>query len=84
MTTRILFFGQLRETAGRAETAVDLPPSVATRSALIDWLAKDDPALHAALNQDSVRLCIDKKVVLAEATFSAPNEIAFLPPFSGG
>jgi molybdopterin synthase sulfur carrier subunit len=84
MTTQILFFGRLREAAGGADRTVDLPETVNNRSALIDFLAKDDPYLHSALNKPEIRLCVDKQILTGEATFSAPEEIAFLSPFSGG
>jgi molybdopterin synthase sulfur carrier subunit len=84
MATRILFFGKLRDAAGGADRIIDLPETVNTRRALIELLAEDDPRLHSALDQEAVRLCVDRKVLAADATFSAPAEIAFLPPFSGG
>lgn len=83
-TTRLLFFGPLREIAGGAKRDVEIPDGVNTGADLIEWLGSDDPDLQEALSRNEVRLCIDKRVVLRDASVAAAREIAFLPPFSGG
>jgi molybdopterin synthase sulfur carrier subunit len=85
VTTRILFFGALRDKAGGGERSVELPPDVRTISALIDWLADDDPALKAALRAPSVRVAVDRSIAPSrDERLSSGKEIAFMPPFSGG
>ncbi|MEL6372180.1 MAG: MoaD/ThiS family protein [Pseudomonadota bacterium] len=82
--TRILFFGHLKDVAGEAGRDVILPKEIRVRTALIDWLAGEDDLLRTALSAESVRLCIDQQVVESDARFESPEEIGFLPPFSGG
>lgn len=84
MTTRVLFFGSLKDVAGGAERVVELPVEIDTRAALITWLCNDDARLAAALSDASVKLCLDQKMVSSPSWTGAPEEIAFLPAFSGG
>ncbi len=84
MTTRILFFGKLKEPAGGGERVVDLPNEITDGATLIDWLCADNEALRAELTGVGVRLSVNQSIISAETPFSAPEEVAFLPPFSGG
>lgn len=84
METRILFFGRLKDAAGAREKWAALPENVINGASLIDWLCDGDDILHAALTAPDVRLCIDQSVVSSTAPLGNPQEIAFLPPFSGG
>jgi MoaE-MoaD fusion protein len=78
---RVLFFGQLREITGAPEAPVDLPAHATVQSAFDHFarkfppLEKFRPALAASINQEY-------------AQWNAPlhdgDEIAFLPPVSGG
>lgn len=84
MTTRILFFGKLKDPAGAATRDVDLPAEISNGAALIDWLGADNDALRDALSGIGVRLSVDQAMISVETPFTNPEEIAFLPPFSGG
>jgi molybdopterin synthase sulfur carrier subunit len=84
MTTRILFFGRLREAAGCAEVSATLPAGVLDQTALAAFIAKDDEALRAALSASSVRLAVDDEILPSQSQIVDAREIAFLPPFSGG
>jgi molybdopterin converting factor subunit 1 len=78
---KVLFFGRLRELAGGAEESVELPPGsrieelFATFVARRPELARYRASLVASRNQEF-------------AAWSTPlhpgDEIAFLPPVSGG
>jgi molybdopterin converting factor small subunit len=84
VTTRILFFGNLKDIAGCAERIVELPAGVINTVTLIDWLAADDRSLADALRSDNVRIAIDQEIMKMDVDFRTANEIAFMPPFSGG
>ena len=81
MRVRVLFFGRLKEIVGRPEDAVELPPGsrieelFARYGASFPELARFRPSLVASRNQEF-------------APWSAPlqsgDEVAFLPPVSGG
>jgi molybdopterin converting factor small subunit len=82
--TRILFFGNLKDRAGRSEMTVSLPPSARNHKSVAAFIAGSDESLGAALSARSVRIAVDREIVGADATFDGPEEIAFMPPFSGG
>lgn len=79
---RVLLFGRLRDVAGWREKVLDpAPPSL---SALIARLTADDPDLGAALKGPGVRAAIDKVMVSGDRVLTGREEVAFLPPMSGG
>ncbi len=82
MTTRILFFGRLRDRAGAA-LEVELAPEVRTVAELRRWLDVRVEGLACAGDQ-SVRFAADGVIVLEGADISAAREIALMPPLSGG
>jgi molybdopterin synthase sulfur carrier subunit len=79
---KILMLGRLRDVAGWRERTLDSPP--ATLSALRELLAREDAALGEALAGKGVQAAINKALVRADAAISPGDEIAFLPPMSGG
>jgi molybdopterin synthase sulfur carrier subunit len=81
---RVLFFGRLAEVAGRRERLVALD-GAADLGAVIAALGAGAPELAAALAAPSVRVAINQKVTAGRGARVAPgDEIAFLPPVSGG
>lgn len=81
MTVRVLFFGPLRDLTGAAQETITLDPP-ATLASLFDRYVVRFPALRdlaasivLARNQEFV----DPSTVLADG-----DEVAFLPPVSGG
>jgi sulfur-carrier protein len=76
---RILLFGRLAETIGR-EIDFDLPDGGCTVAELRAALAKEHGGLAAA----SVRACIDHEIAPESALVLPGQEVAFVPPLSGG
>lgn len=81
MLVRVRLFARLRELAGTAELTRELPDG-STAQALWQSLARDFPAIadygrtvSCAVNEDYARLT----TVLKQG-----DEVAFLPPVSGG
>ena len=74
--------GRLRDVAGWRERTLDPPP--ATLSALRALLTREDPALGEALAGKGVQTALNRAVVRADAAIAPGDEIAFLPPMSGG
>jgi sulfur-carrier protein len=83
---RILFFGRLSDIAGGAERDVQLPPSISTVMKLRQWLSNENSALGDALNRPNVRAAINKVLAPLRGDFpiNDSDEIAFMPPVSGG
>ncbi|MEZ5742943.1 MAG: MoaD/ThiS family protein [Sphingomonadaceae bacterium] len=77
---RLMFLGRLEDLAGGAEKQVPAAPSIA------EVIAALDPDLASALRQDRVRLAINGALVTDRSAHSLHDgdEIAFLPPVSGG
>ncbi len=80
---RLLFFGALGDAMGRERTMA-LPDGVATADALIDHLCASDPAFADAYRRTKIRLAVNEGIVDPQAPIGDGDEIAFLPPFSGG
>jgi sulfur-carrier protein len=79
---KVLMLGRLRDVAGWRERTLDALP--ATLSALREQLAKDDPTLGEALAGKGVQAAVNKALVREDVALDAGDEIAFLPPMSGG
>lgn len=76
MTLRVLFLGRLQDAAGGGEREV---PAHRTVAALV---ASFEPGLAAALRSDKVRVAVNG--VLGATDLGEGDEVAFLPPVSGG
>ena len=73
---RILFFGRLRDGA----PAGPVPPGVRDTGALRAWLGRDRPELLDA----SIRIVVNDEMILGDRLLDEKDEVAFLPPMSGG
>jgi molybdopterin synthase sulfur carrier subunit len=79
---KVLMLGRLRDVAGWRERTLDAPP--ATLSALRALLSEEDPALGEALNGKGVQAAVNKALTREDSALAPGDEIAFLPPMSGG
>lgn len=73
---RILFFGRLRD----GPPAGPVPPEVRDTDALRTWLGERRPELL----DGSVRIAVNDEIVPGRRALDEDDEIAFLPPMSGG
>ena len=81
MQTRVLFFGKLKELAGSAEQSVEIG-SGATIADLFERFASQAPAL--APFRSSVVASRNQEFAPWSTVLEPGDEIAFLPPVSGG
>lgn len=82
--TRLLFFGELRDIAGaRARDFASTAPAM-TVADLVDAIGGEDADLGAALSRAEIRVMANDEIVTRDAPVGAHDEIAFLPPVSGG
>ena len=79
---RILLFGSLGEQIGR-EIDADLPAEGCSVATLRILLAERDPAF-APLARASARACVDQAIVREDYVIRPGQEVAFVPPLSGG
>jgi sulfur-carrier protein len=79
LAVRLVFLGRLADLAGAAELAVAAGPLEAILAAL-------DPALAVALRDQRIRMARNGELIAAGGgvVLSAGDELAFLPPVSGG
>jgi sulfur-carrier protein len=80
---RILFFGRLADVAGHSEITHE---GVLPLSALIEDLGKHNPDLAIALKDPSVRVAHNLSLIAmgSDPIIGADDELAFMPPLSGG
>ncbi|MFQ5563381.1 MAG: MoaD/ThiS family protein [Parvularculaceae bacterium] len=81
---RLLFFGRLGDVAGATERQIALPEGAASVETLFDLLEREDSLLAAALRDPSVRIAVNGEIRNGAGAVSDADEIAFMPPFSGG
>jgi MoaD family protein len=83
MTIRIRYFARLRDLMGASEEA--LPAAgVSDAAGLIERLAQVRPEAAEALRHASVRVEVNGVIGSRTAKVKDGDEVALLPPFSGG
>jgi molybdopterin synthase sulfur carrier subunit len=80
MALKLVFLGRLEDAAGAGELEVSAVPSLA------QVFARLEPELADALQGERVRLAVNGMLVADRAGLSLRDgdELAFLPPVSGG
>ncbi len=84
MSTRVLFFASLKDATGMAEVEIDLQEAVSL-DGLIRSLATrlPDEALQA-IRAENVRVAINQTLASGAVQVAPGDEVAFLPPVTGG
>jgi len=80
MRVRVLFFGMLKELAGRAEASIDLPEGACVRD-LLGHLGST-PGFNGMWN--SIAVAVNQQYTGADTVLKSSDEVALLPPVSGG
>lgn len=81
MQVTVKLFGSIREAAGAEELAVTIPEG-STGADLRRLLARDHPGFEEMA--DRLRISVNYEIVSESAGLSEGDEVAFLPPVSGG
>jgi molybdopterin converting factor subunit 1 len=81
MQVTVKLFGSIREAAGAKELAVSLPEG-STVTDLRLLLARDHPSFEKMA--DRLRISVNYEIVSGDAALAEGDEVAFLPPVSGG
>jgi MoaE-MoaD fusion protein len=81
MRVRVLFFGMLKELAGKSADEVDLREGASVRDVLAHYESKL-PQLNPALA--SIAVAVNQQYSHPDAELKNNDEIALLPPVSGG
>lgn len=80
---RILLFGRLGDQLGR-ELEIEAPRSGCTLAELRQLLCSRGAAFRETLGHASVRGCVDQVIVSDDTHVHPGQEVAFIPPLSGG
>lgn len=78
----VLFFASLKETTGQDSLSVML--SDVKLSKLIEQIISDHPTWSEALTAPNIIVSVNKEIVLDDILISQGDEVAFLPPVTGG
>jgi MoaE-MoaD fusion protein len=81
MRVRVLFFGMLKDLAGKTSDLVDLQDGASVRD-LLDRYEKQIPALRDSL--PALAVAVNQQYASPGAKLKADDEVALLPPVSGG
>jgi len=81
MKLRVLYFAALRERAGTSSSLRELAGPI-TVGALWDEIRREHPAL--ADFRGSVAFAVNQEYVDSKMTLQDNDEVAFIPPVSGG
>jgi molybdopterin synthase sulfur carrier subunit len=82
---KLVFLGRFRESAPPHLSDMARPAGVATLSDLQAWLAAREPVLAGALSGARSQIAINQEIVRDPGhPIGDHDEIAFLPPMSGG
>ena len=81
-TYRVLLFATLRDLAGQAEVALELPTEQTTVAALQEALAAAFPALQPYM--ESAIVAVNHAFTNDNTPITPNDEIAAFPPVSGG
>jgi len=81
MRVRVLFFGVLKDLAGKSGDSLDLPDGASVRDVLVPYEAQI-PRLKAML--PSLALAVNQQYAGPDTKLKAGDEVALLPPVSGG
>lgn len=81
MRVRVLFFGILKEWAGKPADEIELPEGASVRDVLLHYQSRL-PRLEESL--PSIALAVNQQYARPDTRLSASDEVALLPPVSGG
>lgn len=81
MRVRVLFFGVLKDLAGKSSDWIELPDGALVRDVL-EHYAEREPRLRESLA--SLAVAVNQQYAGAETALKAEDEVALLPPVSGG
>lgn len=84
MSLRFKFFAQYREAVGLAQADLEVPSDIASIEQLLAWLGRHHSDWLAVLKDQDKLIGLNQELVSPQARVSAGDEVAFLPPMTGG
>jgi molybdopterin synthase sulfur carrier subunit len=84
MAIRVRYFARIRDLMGAPEELLDAGANVTSAAALLAHLSERAPDVASALAHPSVRVEVNGVIGGRDAALADGDEVAILPPFSGG
>jgi molybdopterin synthase catalytic subunit len=81
MRVRVLFFGMLKDLAGRSSEVLELPDGAVVRDLLSHYYS-EVPSIREALG--SIAVSVNQEYAGPENVLKSDDEVGLLPPVSGG
>ena len=79
----IIYFASLKAIAGKDRESLDLGPESTIRQ-LAELISKTSPQMGEMIREKKVMISVNQDMADAETIIHDGDEVAFLPPFSGG
>ncbi|MBI5286802.1 MAG: molybdopterin converting factor subunit 1 [Deltaproteobacteria bacterium] len=79
----VRFFAMLKGKVGKEEVKLPLPGPI-TFGELRDLLKKEFPAIAEHIEKRSIMVSVNQELATSDTIIKDGDEIALLPPFSGG
>ena len=77
------YFASLRDIAEKEEDSLDIENPI-TIDQLNDIISKTTPKMGAIIREKKVMISVNEEMASADTIIHDGDEVAFLPPFSGG
>ena len=77
------YFASLRDIAEKEEDNLDIENPI-TIDQLSDIISKTAPKMGAIIREKKVMISVNQEMASADTIIHDGDEVAFLPPFSGG
>ena len=77
-------FARYRVTLDLSEVTLDVPATVTTVGDLVAWLARTKPKWREVVSAADKLIAVNQVLTDATAPIQAGDEVAFLPPVTGG
>ena len=84
MTIRVRFFAALREQVGRSTLEIDAIEPANVCGLLAALRHRFDEAAFGALRAPNIRVAVNQELVDSDAVLRDGDEVAFMPPITGG
>ena len=79
----IKYFASLKSIAAKEEDSLDIENPISIDQ-LSDIISKTAPKMGAVIREKKVMISVNQEMASADTIIRDGDEVAFLPPFSGG
>ena len=84
VTVNVLLFGRLSELQSGSNITIELDETNSSPNAVRALLSADNSSLGRALNEPQILVAVNKEIVSLDHALKDGDELAFLPPVTGG